>query len=203
MTETQTETTSKPALDEFALDQRTGWPDELRVLLKQYPRETWAQSRSPIAQFWLEKHGMFRRQMQMLRSAAVDCREGRTPPAELAAWSAPRLQGFLSALHGHHQIEDFHYFPGFRAADQRLARGFDTLASDHELLHKGIVEIVETTNAFLGAVRAESEGGANQDAQRHAADKYAAACDLMDRRLNRHLDDEEDLIIPVMLDRGE
>jgi hypothetical protein len=191
-----TETTT-----DYALDQRAGWPPELRVLLERYPRETWSQSASPLAQFWLDKHDAFRRYGQMLVAAADDYREGRTAPAELAAWSVPRLQGFLGGLHGHHQIEDFHYFPAFRAAESRLAAGFDVLANDHELLHRGIVDVVETVNAFVAAIR---EGPSEHaDAQRETADRYARSCELLYRRLCRHLDDEEDLIIPVMLDRGE
>ncbi len=187
------------------LDSRDGWPDELRVLLKQYPRETWRSSPSQMARFWLDKHDAFREQGRLLGFAGEEFRAGTRGAVDFGAWIAPRLQAYLSALHGHHQIEDFHYFPAFRAAEQRLATGFDALARDHEQLHAGIVEIVETVNAFLTTIRESESGGgsATTDAQRRAGERYADTADALLERLERHLDDEEDLIIPVMIDRGE
>ena len=180
------------------IDSRTGWPDELRVLLDRCPRETWRSRPSPVAEFWLDKHDWFRHQCSALKSAGDDYREGRSEAMVFASWVGPRLQNFLGQLHGHHQVEDHHYFPAFRAAEQRLAVGFDALAADHELLHGGISDLVASVNAFFEALRGENPG----DAARHAADRYIACSETMFRRLLRHLSDEEDLIIPVMLDRG-
>lgn len=190
------ETRDIPGLD---IDSRTGWPDELKVLLEKYPRDSWRSRPSPVAQFWLDKHDWFRHQSSALKSAGDDYREGRSDPMTFVTWLAPRLQNFIAHLHGHHQVEDYHYFPAFRAAEQRLAPGFDALAADHELLHDGISEIVATVNAFIEAARA---GNPANDATRHAADRYLSSSETMFRRLLRHLGDEEDLIIPVMLDRG-
>lgn len=186
---------------ETELDQRTGWPDELKVLLKRYPREMWRSSPSAMAQFWLDKHNAFREQGRILQSVADEFRAGTRGAVDFGTWIAPRLQGYLSALHGHHQIEDFHYFPAFRAAERRLATGFDTLAKDHEQLHADIVHIVETINEFLSTIREDE--ARDTDAQRRAGERYADAGEVLFRRLGRHLDDEEDLIIPVMIDRGE
>ena len=180
------------------LDSRTGWPAELRVLLDKFPRDTWRSRPSPVAEFWLDKHDWFRHQSTALKSAGDDYREGRSEAMVFASWLAPRLQNFLAHLHGHHQIEDYHYFPAFRAAEARLAPGFDALAADHELLHEGISELVTTVNAFFEALRGENA----DDAARHAADRYIACSETTFRRLLRHLGDEEDLIIPVMLDSG-
>jgi hypothetical protein len=179
------------------IDERTGWPEELKVLLKQFPRSTWKTSASPMARFWIDKHDYFRHQASQLDSAAQDYLEGRTTAVDFGTWLIPRLQGFLANLHGHHQIEDFHYFPAFRAADERLAPGFDVLAHDHETLHAGIIEIVESANAFLTTL--PEQVAATADTQKHAAERYIGASRLVCRRLMRHLDDEEDLIIPLML----
>lgn len=184
------------------LDQRRGWPEELKVLLKQYPRESWRSSPSPLARFWLDKHDAFRQQGRVLVSVADEFRAGKRGAVDFGTWTAPRLQGYLSALHGHHQIEDFHYFPAFRAAEQRLAPGFDTLARDHERLHADIVHAVEAINEFLTTLR-EGDSAADADAQRLAGERYAQAAESLLGRLMRHLDDEEDLIIPVMIARGE
>ncbi len=179
------------------IDQRTGWPDELKVLLGRYPRATWYESRSPTARFWLEKHDSFRREARDLEAAADDFRAARSAPRDFAIWVAPRLQNFIAHLHGHHQIEDYHYFPAFRAAEPRLARGFETLGRDHETLSADIADVVGAVNALIAAVREE----AALEAQRQAGQRYADASLRLCARLLRHLDDEEDLIIPVMLDR--
>lgn len=185
---------------ELDIDQRQGWPDELLVLLKDYPRETWRSNSSPVARFWLDKHDYFRNQCRVLEAAGDEYRREQVMPRELGARVVPRLQGFLGALHGHHQVEDFHYFPAFRAAENRLSAGFDVLAADHELLHKGIMEIVEAANAFINTIRDDSPTG--RDAQRHAGDRFVEVGETVYRRLMRHLDDEEDLIIPLMLHQG-
>jgi Hemerythrin HHE cation binding domain len=181
------------------LDQRTGWPAELRALLAQYPRDTWTTAASPMAQFWLERHAEFRYHATALEEMAKEYRNDRKSIEEFTTWTAPRLQGFLGALHGHHQIEDFHYFPVFRATRRELASGFDVLASDHELLHQGIIEIVESFNTLL--TLAHDGNDADKDTRRHARDHFLARSERMFTRLDRHLDDEEDLIIPIMLER--
>jgi hemerythrin-like domain-containing protein len=109
----------------------------------------------------------------------------------------PRLQFLLSQLGVHHQIEDLHYFPIFRAADARLARGFDVLEGDHHAIHTDMARTAETANAMLRALSGEAQ------ALRRCADRYAQASGALIKGLIRHLDDEEDLIVPLILDRGE
>jgi iron-sulfur cluster repair protein YtfE (RIC family) len=182
---------------ESDIDRRAGWPENLCVVLKDYPRTSWPDTRSPMARFWIDKHNYLRRQSAALQSANDDYRAARAGASQFGTWLAPRLQAFLGELHGHHQIEDFHYFPAFRTAEPRLAAGFDVLNSDHELIHGGIMSVVETINEFIKTIQAET--GGNDDAQRHAADRYIEASGLLHRRLERHLQDEEDLIIPLMI----
>ena len=181
------------------IDKRTGWPDELKTLLARFPRETWRANGNEMSQFWLDKHDYFRHQANAMSEMATRFRNDAVEAPEFAGWLAPRLQSFLGGLHGHHQIEDFHYFPAFREAEKSLAPGFDVLASDHELMHQAIAEIVDATNAFLRTLAEGSEQA--RDAQKRAAEKYIEISELTFRRLVRHLSDEEDLIIPIMLDR--
>jgi iron-sulfur cluster repair protein YtfE (RIC family) len=182
------------------IDRRIGWPEELCVVLRDYPRDTWPATRSAMARFWIDKHNYLRRQSAALQTAGDDYRAGRASPAQFGAWLAPRLQGFLGELHGHHQIEDFHYFPAFRTAEPRLNAGFDVLNSDHELIHEGIMRIVESINELIRTI--QPEAGSDDDARRRAADRYIEASETLHRRLERHLQDEEDLIIPLMIRQG-
>lgn len=181
------------------LDTRTGWPKSLRVLLDQYPREIWQghANLGDMAQFWLERHDMFRELGRSLTAATGEFREGLIAPAQFQPWFAPRLQFFLQQLNTHHHIEDHHYFPILRAADARLAQGFDVLDRDHHVIHDEILRAADAANAMLRAMSGDA------DAVRRAGDDYAGINAKLVAGLVRHLSDEEDLIIPLILDRGE
>jgi hemerythrin-like domain-containing protein len=183
----------------LALDARSGWPADLRVLADRYPREAWQTHANlgAMARFWLQRHGMFRDIAAALTDATTAFREGTVSAADFRAWFPPRLQFFLQQLNAHHQIEDLHYFPVFQAAEAKLARGFDVLEADHGTIHQSIDATVAAANAFLRAAMNDA------DAQRTAGDSYAATSGQLMRQLNSHLGDEEDLIVPLILDRGE
>src|SRR2546423_1516370 len=188
----------KSAPADLLLESRSGWPADLRLLIDRYPREVWAghANLGAMAQFWLQRHGMFREIGAALEEATGAFRDGNASAADFRAWFPPRLQFFLQQLNAHHQIEDLHYFPVFQAAENRLAHGFDVLESDHKMIHEQIVATVEAANTFLRTPT-------NDDALRGDGERYAAASDALLRLLTQHLGDEEDLIIPLILDRGE
>jgi hemerythrin-like domain-containing protein len=181
------------------LDTRPGLPEDLRFLLERYPREQWSghANLGQMAQFWLQRHKMFRELGGALNDATHKFREGAIPPQEFQQWFAPRLQFFLQQLNEHHHVEDFHYFPIFRAAEARLLAGFEVLERDHETLHAGIVQSVESANEFLKSLQAD------KDRLRTAADSYVEVNDRLLKQMLRHLDDEEELIVPLILDRSE
>ena len=183
---------------EFALDTRSGWPADLRVLIDRYPREVWAGhvNLGAMAQFWLQRHAMFRDIAAALEQATAAFREGAASAQDLRAWFPSRLQFFLQQLNAHHQIEDLHYFPVFQAAESRLAHGFDVLETDHKVIHQQIDTTVEAANVFLRTA-------VNDDALRRMGERYTAESDALLRLLTQHLRDEEDLIIPLILDRSE
>jgi hypothetical protein len=183
---------------DLALDTRAGWPSDLRLLADRYPREVWTghANLGQMARFWLQRHDMFREIGAALTQASAAFREGTATAEDFRAWFPPRLQFFLQQLHAHHQVEDLHYFPVFQAAEGRLARGFDVLEADHRVIHEAIEGAIGTANAFIAAPP-------EPDALRRAGDAYAAAGDALLGKLTRHLTDEEDLIIPLVLDRGE
>ena len=182
-----------------ALEVRSGLPDDLRHLVAKYPRDVWQSHANlgAMARFWLQRHDMFRELGTMLTGSVTDYREGRLEAQPFAQFFVPRLQFFLQQLHGHHQIEDAHYFPVFQRAEMRLARGFDLLDADHHVIHDALGANAQAANDFLGRL------GQGRDAARYSADAYAGDAERLVRLLTRHLADEEDLIIPLILDRGE
>jgi len=182
------------------LDKRTGLPEEWLFLLKEHPRDDWEDHRNlgPLTEFWLARHNGFRQLGQALDTLLTDFREDRIEANRFGSLFAPRLQQFLSELHHHHQIEDHHYFPVFMAAEKRLVAGFELLEGDHELIHHRIETVVKSANKLFGQM-----GTRDRDAIRRAADKFAGVSDTLVSGLMRHLDDEEDLIVPLILERGE
>jgi hemerythrin-like domain-containing protein len=190
---------SDDLIPSLALDTRSGWPDDLRLLADRFPRETWETHANlgAMARFWLQRHDMFRDIASALADATDAFREGRASAADFRAFFPSRLQFFLQQLNAHHQIEDLHYFPLFQAAEARLAKGFDVLEADHGAIHHSIDGAVETANAFLRTPVNDT------DALRTSGDAYSAASGTLIRQLRQHLADEEDLIVPLILDRGE
>jgi len=187
------------AEDPTNLQGRAGLPDDLLFLLRKYPRQEWQAHENVhgMASFWLQRHAMFRDLGGLLTTAIGDYREGQTTAPEFANFFAPRLQFFLGQLDGHHNVEDQHYFPVFARVEARLKRGFDILDGDHHTIHDALEANAESANGFLNALQE------SQDKQRFAADAYADQNTRLVAMLARHLDDEEDLIIPLILDRGD
>lgn len=189
-----------PTMTATALETRAGLPADLKLLLARYPREQWSghENLGDMATFWLARHDMFRELSAQLEVVTADYREGRVVAPAFRNFFVPRLQFFLEQLQVHHQVEDRHYFPIFRAAESRLAAGFDLLEQDHATIHARIAASVEAANAFLHTLH-----DGNRDAQSRTAEAYAAASGALIKGLKRHLADEEDLIVPLILDRGE
>ncbi len=185
--------------DERDLGRRAGLPEDLRGLVLRHPRAGWSGhvNLGVTARFWLERHADLRAIESEISGGIADFREGRVEADPFARLLVPRLRHFLGDLEGHHRVEDGHYFPVFAEAEPSLASGFDLMEGDHEVIHAQIEAVIETANAMLAVLPA---GG---DALRFAADGYAAAQLALGAGLARHLGDEEDLIIPLILDRGE
>src|SRR6185369_2134553 len=192
------ETPNAADLETLALARRSGWPESLRVLLARFPREQWQAHANlgAMARFCLSRHAMFRELADMIRSIESQYRAGALSAVEFPRQLVPRLQFLLSQLNVHHQIEDQHYFPIFRAAEARLARGFDVLEDDHHAIHADMDATAASANALLRALAGSGDLA-------RCGDAYAQASGALLKGLIRHLDDEEDLIVPLILDRSE
>lgn len=172
------------------LSNRERLPDALRILLQDYPREAWESHPhfGGLVQFWLERHVMFRKLTDALRTDTEAAMDGRLDPQAQKA----RLSRFggmlLQELHGHHQIEDHHYFPVLSGMDKRLVRGFDILDKDHHAMDGLLQRFADAAN---GVLQGKTELGV-----------FREEVSGFDALLGRHLEDEEDLIVPVILKHG-
>ncbi len=175
------------------LETRGGLPPALRVLCETLPRTGWEAHSNfdGLTRFWLSRHLMFREVLGRLRQG-VEARLDDTNDPERHAAEAARYAGFLlNQLHGHHSIEDQHYFPQLLGLEPRLDAGFDLLDGDHTALDGHIQGLAETTNAYLAVW-----SGANA---RDALGTFSDALTEFDHFLDRHLTDEEDLVVPIIL----
>lgn len=180
-------------------DPRTLLTGELRALVRRHPRESWAghANLGDLARFWLQRHAMFRELDQVIRQGTEAPLDGQADLNAFKPWLLRHLRWYLGQLEEHHQVEDLHYFPVFRRAEPRLVGGFELLERDHHTIHAAIETIVERANAVLA-----HQAVAVAEWRTELARLRDAHIEL-GRELGRHLDDEEDLIIPLILARGE
>lgn len=172
-----------------SLKNRSGLPDALRVLADAYPRAIWEahENFGEMVQFWMQRHLMFRQLTDVLRTDVQAHLDGKTTFQDYA----PRLSHYggtlLNQLHGHHNIEDSHYFPQLITLDARLERAFDLLESDHQEMDGLLNRMANGANTVLQG----GEAGVFLD----QLEGFAAM-------LNRHLIDEEEIVVPVVLETG-
>lgn len=182
--------------DIFSIETRKGLPDHLRVLADRYPRAEWRghMNFNDLTSFWLERHLMFR---QVLDQVITDTQAHLDGKSSRYGAELSRYTGFfLNQLHGHHQIEDQHYFPQFMAMDKRLEQAFEILDADHHALDHHLNSLADHTNQVLRALQ-------HGDTARDAAGRLLAVQQGFKTFLDRHLMDEEEIIVPIVLEYGE
>ncbi|WP_235191440.1 hemerythrin domain-containing protein [Palleronia rufa] len=179
--------------DALTLERRTGLPDALRVLETALPRGTWEAHPgfSPLTRFWLQRHLTFREILSNLKAGTDAYLNGDTDPRRYGRETARLARIFVQELHGHHTIEDQHYFPMLQTLDGRLDRGFALLDADHDALDGHLVALADATDAM--------RAGLGSDDPLSPAAMLGRHLDGFERYLNRHLTDEEDLVVPVIL----
>lgn len=181
----------------LGLTERAGLPDALRVLVAEYPREGWASHANfqGTVAFWLDRHVMFRKISDHLREDAEALLDRAMEPRVYAGRMA-KLAGILvEQLHMHHQVEDVHYFPVLQSQEPGIARGFDILDRDHGDLGGLLDRLVGTANGTLRTLEdpvgfRDKVGGFHQSISDFGG------------FLRRHLTDEEELVVPVILRHG-
>lgn len=172
--------------------------DELRLLARLHPRGSWDghSGLGAVARFWLDRHVMFRRLGATIDGDVVKCLEGRFPAVELKPLFARRLGFMLQQLGEHHHVEDHHYFPIFRELDRRLTAGFELLDGDHADMDEEIRFLATQAGAVLSTPPDDAA------ALRTALGRFHDRYQVFERLLTRHLEDEEELVIPLIIEHG-
>lgn len=176
---------------------REGLPAEFKYLLPEVPRAEWPTMRlHATARFWLDRHDAFRRLQSRIAARGGLWRTAGEDSVAYQRQVTPLLAQFIPALDGHHQIESGHYFPAFSASEPRMRAGFELLDRDHEAVHAVLAAMVEAANGLIAAVRSGAPAAT-------AAAKLADVVDGSTTALSRHLDDEEDIVVPLLTLRGD
>jgi len=178
---------------EHHLAKRPGLTDDLRKLLFDTPKDEWgghnnywrgADMWQAIHRSLLHESGLFVGGLEQL----LDMPKGEMQ-AGLLLHNLRQLGGHLVGhAHVHHHVEDDHYFPRFKQVFPQLARPIDLLDCDHRVLEETL-DAVENHIRDVSAETADTDriAGILKDARK------------LDHILNRHLADEEDIVIPALL----
>ena len=184
--------------DALALARRAGLPAEFLYLSEAFPRERWTEGGlHPTARRWLHMHGGFRAHQAEMAAMIAAWRGELIDLRALHGTLIPALQQFLQHLDGHHRIESDHYFPALQRLEPRIAAGLELLDRDHDAIHAHIEAMVETGRALHQGVAAGATDA--DDRVERLADVLALAAP----QLARHLDDEEEIVIPLIALRGD
>ncbi len=183
--------------DPLSLEYRTGLPEPLHVLLQSYPKDGWTTDPGfdDLIRFWLDRHLMFRRILTEMTTTTERLLDRDLDPRRFGAMMSRYGGMFVNGLHEHHTIEDTHYFPVLSQKDQRISKGFEILDQDHHAIDQYLSNFVGAANGTINVLD-------NRDQLQTAADRLRSELQTLHRLLDRHLTDEEELIVPVILKYG-
>jgi hemerythrin-like domain-containing protein len=176
--------------------ERAGLEAKLRASLTglaQWPAERWAghPAYAGLASHWQDIHRAMVHNLGLversLRSLAED-RLGSADRIRLAGEIAPVARQSVDHLHGHHRLEDQVMFPQLLRATPSLARPLNLLEADHIVL-----------NAALAPFERALKSLPDANAPASTWDAVAEAGERVARVARRHIEDEEEIVIPAVL----
>ena len=170
-------------------------PEDMWLLLNQFPRASWDEypGFKDKTRQWMNAHQGFRRLAERVRADTellLDKEMAADDYAARLSFLGGRLVG---NLHGHHHWEDHSYFPELSAADPRFEAGLEVLEQDHADLDVVLDDFTQQANrgiklTALDEAQAYDEAGA-----------LHGQANVIEAFLKRHLIDEEDLAVPIIL----
>ncbi|MCL9783072.1 hemerythrin domain-containing protein [Vibrio sp. S4M6] len=164
-------------------------PASIERQLIQIPRDTWSQHPNYFgkAKFFIDYHNSLKQMSAALVNNLEVMLDSPKPDFTLQE-VIHQGQGFIQTAHHHHYMEDHFYFPHFRRVERELGKGIDLLDGDHKSLSNALNDVQERISFPNGQVDPNfSLGYLHERAVK------------LDNILKRHLDDEEEIIIPIFL----
>jgi hemerythrin-like domain-containing protein len=177
------------------LQLREGLPEKMGILLRDYPREAWPDhphfARS--IRNWMGAHQMFRQLGKITREDAESYLDDKVSTDEFARGLSYYGDLLVRNLQGHHPWEDRSFFPELSRADGRFDDGLDVLETDHQLLDETLNRFTRTANRAIKLFQLDEK-----QARDEVGEVQQCAVDI-EAFLARHLADEEDLVVPIIL----
>ena len=173
----------------------TPMPEEMQLLLTDYPRDAWDAHPNfkRATRQWMGAHQMFRQLAEVTRTET----EGFLDKTRDAHDFAGRLSVYgnllVRNLQGHHHREDHSYLPELSAADPRFDRGLEILEKDHEALDGILDAFTSASNRVIKLIQLDEAQARDEAGGVH---EMASGIEAL---LDRHLTDEEDLAVPIIL----
>ncbi len=170
-------------------------PAEMRSLLDDYPRDRWeghAEFKDKTRQ-WLGAHQMFRRRSATVRKDTESYLDGNKDAEDYVSRLVYQGSALVGNLHGHHGWEDHSYFPELSAADSQFDAGLEILQKDHTALNEVLDSFTETANRAVAMIQLDDKQSRSEVGKLHTA------AETIEAFLQRHLSDEEELAVPIIL----
>lgn len=170
-------------------------PEDMRLLSRDYPRDGWQAHPGfrDKTRHWLGAHQMFRRLGNLVRSETERYLDRNRDPEDYAARLSYYGDALVRNLHGHHGWEDHSFFPELTAADPRFDAGLKILEQDHQALDIVLDRFTRVANRTIKLIQLD------EVAARDEAGAVHAEAEVIEAFLARHLSDEEDLAVPIIL----
>ncbi len=137
---------------------------------------------------WLTMHSRIQQRQGGLQQTSHAYQENKINWTDYKSQILRQLSSHIDHLHGHHSIEDGHYFPRFVKSYPKLATGFAILDHDHEVLNAALHDLQQSGRALYRSALED----------RQLADTLHQQLGQVGILLSRHLSDEEDLVIPIL-----
>lgn len=179
----------------MSIDLRAPFDRDTAILLADYPRDEW-ESHGNFAKStkgWLNAHAGFRAIGEYLQVNAEHWLDNNMSNDDFANEFGYYGNVLFQNLHGHHTWEDRNFFPEIFATEPKAERAIDLLEQDHETLDVVLDEIRKRGNrAIQLAVLDDTQ-------MRDEVAPLRDAVEDLNALLARHLTDEEESIVPILL----
>ncbi len=179
----------------------------LRGGLIDVPRDAWAGDPRfhGEPEFWLQIHHSLlssSAELPTLCESVMEAAGTRDLQVDARLTSARlKSQYLVQHAHHHHHVEDHHFFPVFARACPTLAPHLALLDGDHRVL-AAVLERMISATAALPDNALQGQGGsasALDDSVLGPVERLLAAAVDFDTLFRRHIGDEEEICIPIML----
>ncbi len=172
---------------------RNSLPRELKAFLLDYPRKDWSENPNfeHFSEFWLQRHEMFRELSAHLILLSKSILNKKINELEYQKQTLRYSSFMLQQLHLHHTMEDNYFFPGIAKYNKKLNTAIELLETDHTEISALVYSYEKMLNKCVAPKETLSYAPDLLECQRR-----------FNRALERHLEDEEDIIVPAALHYG-